>query len=555
MIGSIRKHSSWLWWVIAGLTIISFVVFMGSGPARNGGSRNASDVGRIYGHQLTAQDFQKAQAEFYLYYWMRYGQWPDKSASFSREDTEREIYIRLLLGQKAKQLDIHVSEEALVAAASDFLRSLGRNGQPVAMDKFVEQVLTPEGLTVLDLQNFLRDELVVQQMIQTLGLSGALVTPQEASQLYDREHQEVSAQAVFFAASNYLAQVALTPSAIGQFYTNYMAAYREPDRVQVSYVFFNVTNFLAQSRTEWAKTNFTEYVESVYRQYGQSQFPDAKTPDEAKAKIRDLLVRDRALRDARQVANDFATAVFAVEPAKPENLATYAKQKGLVAQLTAPFSANAGPEEFNASAAFTKAAFQLSADEPFAGPIAGPDGVYVMALANRLPSEIPAFEQIRRRVTQDYLAREAVELARRAGTNFYYSASVQLAAGSTFAKTAVAGGYTPLVLPSFSLSTSDLPGFSDRTGLGQLKQAAFTTSPGHVGGFQPTSDGGFVLFVQQLLPVDQTEKNASLPQFLAQVRRARQNEAFNLWLQAEANRELRDTPFYQKQATGAAKQP
>lgn len=555
MIGSIRKHSSWLWWIIAGLTIISFVVFMGSGPARNGGGRASGDFGKIYGRQITAQDYQRAQAEFYLYYWMRNGQWPDKKSGLSREDTEREVYIRLLLEQKAHKLGIQVGEDALVAAASDLLRSLGRNGQSVDMNKFVDQVLAPEGLGVADLQNFLRDELVVQQMIQVLGLSGALVTPQEAGQLYDREYQEVSAQAVFFAASNYLDQVSVTPAAVAQFYTNNLAAYREPDRVQVDYVFFDVSNYVAQAKAEWEKTNFTESVESVYRQYGQSQFPEAKTPDEAKGKIRNLLIRDRALRDARQQANDFANAVFAQTPMKPENLATYAKQKGLAARRTAPFAANYGPEEFTAPVPFIKAAFQLSADEPFAGPIVGPEGVYVLALANQLPSTIPAFEQISVRVTSDFREREAVALAQRAGTNFYFSASVQMAAGNSFAKAAVAGGCAPLALPAFSLSTSELPEIGDRASIGQVKQAAFTMAPGHISNFQSTSQGGFVLFVQQVLPIDVAKKNADMPQFLAQVRRARQNEAFNLWLQGEANRELRDTPFYQKQAAvaGAAK--
>jgi hypothetical protein len=554
MIGTIRKHSSWLWWLIAGLTIVSFVVFMGSGPTRNGGGpRNGGDFGRIYGHPITAQDFQKAQAEFYLYYWLHYGQWPDKTASFSRDDAQREVYIRLLLAQKAKLLGISVSESALVTAANDFLRSIGRNGQPVALDKFVEQVLAPEGLGVTDLQNFLRDELVVQQLIQTLGLSGALVTPQEAGQLYDREHQEISAQAVFFAASNYLAQVAVTPEAVAQFYTNNLAAYRVPDRVQVSYVFFNVTNFFAQAQAEWAKTNFTEYVNAVYQQYGQSQFPDAKTPDEAKAKIRDLLVRDRAFRDARQVANDFATAVFAVTPAKAENLVSCAKQKSLPFGITAPFSAKFGPQEFDAPPAFVKSAFGLSSDEPFAGPIVAADGLYVIALANQLPSSIPSLDEIRNAVTRDYQNSEAVAFAQRAGTNFYFTASIQIAAGSTFGKAAVAAGLAPQVLPEFSLSTTDLPGYTDRANLNQFKQAAFTTAPGHVSNFQSTRDGGFVLFVQQVLPVDTAKKDAEMPQFLAQVRRGRQNEAFNLWLQAEANRELRDTPFFQKLAAGAAK--
>jgi len=557
MIGSIRKHSAWLWWIIAGLTIISFVYFMGQAPNRNGGgARNTGNYGTIYGHTILAQDFQRAQAGFYLYYWMRNGQWPDKSAGFNRDDMDREVYIRLLLEQKAQKLGIQVGSDALVTAANDLLRSLGRNGQPIAMDKFQEQVLQPEGLGVADLQNFLRDELVVQQLIQVYGLPGVLVTPAEVAQLYDREHQEVSAQAVFFDASNYLAQVAVTPAAVAQFYTNNLAVYRLPDRVQVSYVFFNVTNYLAQAKAEWEKTNFTEYVNSVYAQYGASQFPDAKTPDEAKAKIRELLIRDRALRAARQQANDFANAVFAITPATPANLATYAKQKGLGAGVTAPFSANYGPEEFNAPAAFTKSAFQLSSDEPFAGPIPAADGVYVIALANQLPSSIPSLEQISARVTQDFREHSAVALAQSAGTNFYYTASVQMATGKTFAQAAVANGQSPLVLPAFSLSTQELPELGERASLNQVKQAAFTTQPGRVSSFQATADGGFVLFLQQLLPVDTSRKSAELPQFTAQVRRARQSEAFNLWLQGEANRELRDTPFYAKAtAGGTAKQP
>ncbi len=557
MIGTIRKHSSWLWWIIAGLTIISFVYFMSvPGANKGGGSGSSGNFGVIYGRTITAQDFQEAQAEYYIYYWTRSdGHWPDTSANVSRDDMERDIYIRLLLAQKARQLDIHVDEDALVTAAAEFLRSISGKGQPVAMDKFVAQVLAPKGLGVADLENFLRNELVVQQMIQVLGLSGALVTPQEGSQLYDRENQEISAQAVFFAASNYLAQVSVTPAAVAQFYTNSMAVYREPDRVQVSYAWFNVTNFLAAAKTaELARTNFESYVDSAYRQYGATEFADAKTPDEAKARIRGVLYRNRALADARQAANDFAAAVFAMEPVKPENLAAYAKQKGLVTRTTAPFSARIGPEEFNASPAFVRNAFQLSADEPFANPVVEADGVYVMALAGQLQSAIPKLEQILPRVTRDFEDYAAVSLARRDGTNFYYNASVQMAVGKSFAQTAVANAQSPQVLPPFSLSSQELPGLGDRAELGQIKQAAFTTPPGHISNFQPTRDGGFVLFVQQLLPIDETEKKAGMPRFLGQVRRARQNEAFNLWLQAEANRELRATPFFQKMAAaGAAK--
>ncbi len=67
-----------------------------------------------------------------------------------------------------------------------------------------------------------------------------------------------------------------------------------------------------------------------------------------------------------------------------------AKQKNLTIRTTAPFSASAGPEEFEATPAFTKAAFQLSADVPFAGPIVAADGIYVIALADQIAQHDPA---------------------------------------------------------------------------------------------------------------------------------------------------------------------
>jgi hypothetical protein len=520
----------------------------------SGGGQAGDGYGTIYGERVKAQDYARAQRVFFLYHWVRNNQWPDRSG-MSREDMMRDTYVRLLLQKKAAALGVAIDETTVAKAATDLLRSIGRNGQAVPMQQFVDQILKPEGLSALDLQNFLRDELTVQQLIQTLGVSGALVTPQEAGLLYDREYQEVSAQVVFFAASNYLGSVMVAPDAVAQFYTNHMAAYRVPDRVAVNCVFYNVTNYLAQSKAEWEKTNFTEVVEAAFRQYGMEQFADAKTPDEAKARIRELLVRDRAMRDARQAANDFATELFNVAPVKPENLAALAKQKGLEVRATAPFTAQSGPAELDASGAFVRAAFQLNADEPYAGPVAAADGFYVIALAAQVPSAIPPLDQIRDRVTRDYKMQTAILAAQRAGTNFHATLAAQMAAGKTFAQAAVAAGHAPVALAPFSLSSQDIPEAGEHAAIGQLKQAAFTTPAGNVSNFMPDNDGGFVLFVQELLPVDAAKKAASLPQFTAQVRRARQNEAFNLWLMGEANRELKDTPVYASLTGEKKRQP
>ena len=555
MIGSIRKHSKWLWWLIAGLTIISFVFFMGSGPSRNrGGGGGGGGYGTLYGHEISAEEYTRAQREFYLFYWQHYnGEWPDKSPSVSRDEIERETYVRLLLSEKAKSLGIHIPGETVALAASEVLRSVGRGGQAVPMDQFVEHVLKPEGLTVEDFQRYVRSDLTIQQLGLSLGLSGSLVTPQEAATLYDREHQEVSAQAVFFSASNYLAQVAVTPAAVGQFFTNNLAYYRVPDRVQVNYVWFNVTNFLEQSKAEWAKTNLEATVDNFYRQYGSTEFKDAKSPEEAREKIRDALIRNRALKFAAEQSGEFVKVLFALDPVKPENLAAVAAQKKLEARLTAPFTAGAAPAELANAPALVKTAFALNADSPFSDAIVGEDGIYVIGLAKQLPSSVPAFAEVQARATQDFKMQQAFQQAQTAGTNFYATATVQVLAGKTFAQAAVAEGRSPVILAPFSLSSAEIPEAADRAEIGHLKQAAFTTRVGGVSHFVQTTDGGFVLHVQSLSPGDAARKLADLPLFTTQVRRGRQNEAFNIWINNEANRELRDTPFARQQQAGAAK--
>jgi hypothetical protein len=554
MIGTIRKHSSWLWFIIITATIVSFVVFFSPSQRMGGGGGGTADFGTIYGKKITADDYAEAKREFYLFYFFHYGEWPDKSTSLTAADLDREIYVRMMLMQKAADLGIYIGEDAEASAATEMLNSLGRNGQTVPEGEFVTQVLTPEGMTAADFENFVRHDLIIQQLVQTLGLAGTLVTPQDAAVVYEREHREISAQIVFFSASNYLSQVVTTPDAVAQFYTNYLAAYRLPDRVQVNYVEFGVTNYFPQAKAELAKTNFDDMVEMNYQKLGPDYFPDAKTPDAEKAKIRDILIRQRALADARVQANQFADAVFNQDPPRPENLAAVAKQEGLTVHATAPFGSQYGPEEFTAPESFTKAAFTLTPDDPFAGPISSADAVYVMALARQLPSEIPPLEEILNRVTQDYQLHEATLLAQSAGTNFVRALGDQSAGGKNFVAACIASGLQPQALPPFSIGTQKLPELGDHAAdLTQLKQASFSTPNGHASGFEETDDGGFVVFVQSRLPVDQSAMNSELPKFTDELRRARANDAFNAWLQAEASRELRDTPVFREQsANGGA---
>jgi hypothetical protein len=394
-------------------------------------------------------------------------------------------------------------------------------------------VLAPKGFTAADYENFVRHELMLEQLQQTMGLPGTLVTPQEAAAAYQAENEELAAQAVFFNATNYLGLVKSTPEAVSRFYTNYQAEYRVPDRVQINYVVFDLTNYLAQARKELT-TNLLKDVETYYRQVGDS-YHGAKSALEAKTIITNELVEARAQTDAKKEANALAAAAFELTPVKAENLATAARQKGLVLHETAPFSKNSGPAEFDGLGHFTKVAFELSAESPLSEPVIEGDAIYVMALAQTLPSTIPSFEQLRIQVTADYEAHESTLTAQQAGLAFYRTLTNHLAAGKSFATACVLGGHPPQPLPPFSTSTQELPDLGGRQLMGQLKQAAFTTPLGQPSPFQPTAEGGFILLVQSKLPVDQAKMKADLPAFTEHLRETRQNDAFGQWFQTEAS--------------------
>ena len=100
MIGTIRKHSGWLWMIIITATIISFV-FWGASSAKVGGS-GGGNLGAVYGKKVTQDEYFQAKKDFFLSYWFHSGKWPDEG-TFTPTELDQQIYLNLMLDQKAQQ--------------------------------------------------------------------------------------------------------------------------------------------------------------------------------------------------------------------------------------------------------------------------------------------------------------------------------------------------------------------------------------------------------------------------------------------------------------------
>ena len=550
MIGTIRKHQTWLWAVIITVVIISFVFMFSPYSKMNSSARGPANLGSINGERISEEEYINARNEVYLRAFFTTGNWPDEDAKKTGGQIEHDTYQWLLLIQKQKQIGIHISTDVVAQAARAMVSQFQRSGI-TSPEMFIQQVLQPRGFQVDDLERFVRHYVGVQELISTVALSGKLVTPQEVRDLYKREHEEVTTDAVFFSASNYLASVTVPPDTLSQFYSNRLAAYRIPERVQVSYVKFDLSNYLAEANLELARmTNMDMQIDEAYRQGGTNFLREvkARTVEEAKVKIRDVERKKIEAQKAKNQAMEFARPVFDTDPPRADDLTELARKKGLTVRVTAPFDRDNGPKELEVAADFTTKAFSRTTNDPFGGPILGQTAVYVFAFNNKLPSEIPTLDQIRNQVVADYKYSQALGLARKAGMDFYQTLTNGLAQGKTFSAVCASAKLQVAAVPPFSISSRDLPEVEDHVTLNQYKQITFTTQPGKVSNFQMTTEGGVIVYVKAKLPLDEAKMSASLPAFSNAVRQNRQNEAFNDWFRKEAEKGLRDTPLARQQA-------
>jgi hypothetical protein len=539
MFAVLRRHQKWFWAAIIAVVIPSFVVFFSPDIGR--GSRGGNgDYGSVYGRPITQNEIYDAYKEAQLSFLFNYGSWPGRDeANRFGFDLDQQSRTRVLLTEEVKRFGIHSSEEAAAKWVANAFRDR-RQGvfRPESYDQFVRQMLPEQRMSEMDMERFVANQVSIQHLISLVGINGTLVTPKEAEVLYRREHEQLEAEAVIFSATNYLATIKIETNDLAQFYTNRMAVYAIPDRVQVRYVLFNVTNFMAEADETMAKeTNFSRRIDEIYQARGANYYVDTNgavmAEAAAKAKIKDEARREFALLAAKKKASAFAVDLFNVKNAMIDELNKLAATNKLTVQTTEPFTANDGPVSIKVFANFTKAAFALTTEEPFAQPMDGEDGVFVFGLDKKLPKENPPFEAIKLRVTEDYRRVQSMTAARKAATDFMQKATNSLAQGKTFTNICELEKVVPIALPAFSLSSRDLPGLDSRLDFSSLRDQMANLQPGKAVYLYSSRDGGAVAYLRNRVAAKEDDVKKDLPDYLKSLRQSRVSEAFNEWLNRE----------------------
>lgn len=542
MFGTIRKHSTWMWAIIIVVVVISFVIYFSPDARYHVLGRKGKSGFHVNNRPIAGPEYEDALNEAKLQFFFRYGSFPDRTDEMARQNfrAEEAANSRLLLAELLRQMNIQVGIDATLRLRDELL-TLATGGQTrdmaAALNAFEEQILRKNGLTLLDFERFLRHEAGLQHLVELSGVAGRLTTPQEAEIIYRREHEELDTALVFFNASNYLATITnFPPEAISQLYSNRLAEYAIPERVQLAYVHFPLTNYTAQALTNLTRqTNITALVASIYSRQPTNFWKDKEgnpLPEaEAKARIEKDLIEDQARRLALRAINEFTHGFNLDKTNTLQDFLAVAARSNLTVHTTQPFDLVEGPKDLKLPERAIPILFRIQPEDPvLINPIPGEDGAYLFALQKRLPREIPPLEAVRDKVIEDYKREQAMAMAKMRAEIFYNTLTNSLAQGQNFMQICLDNGHLPIVLPPFSRVSGEVTNLPPSITLGEIRNAVADLAPGNLTPIRDSRDGYWVAFLRKRLPVDENKLKQELPVFLANLRDRRQNEAAGEWI-------------------------
>jgi hypothetical protein len=550
MTNTFRRHHKTVMWIIIVATIVTFVYYLTPNATRSGGGGGAgptAPAGTLNGEPVSQPQFEVAMQEAKVAVRMGSGRWP--TAQEITQQLPNLAFRQLYIAAKLKEMDLDVPVEATAALTRRIFGVLP--GQALSKDefqKFVKNELNERGkVSEEDFYHWVRDQVGLKLLMDLYGMNGELITAKEVESFFRRDHESMTVELVRFPLTNYTAQIVPTEKDIQDAYVKRQAAYRLPDREQINYIHFNITNYLPAADAIMAgKSNLDTLVEQTYLSREAASWKDeAGNPlsaDAAKAKIKE---DSRLQVFARQVAQTNALQLiqlfFDGRKDKQDQLITkdelekFAASNGLTVVTPPAFDEPNPPKELQLHPMYLNMIFQLNTNSPEDQYKLAPatNGFFFLGLDRKLPSENQPLEAVRARVIEDYRNQKAMDLAIHAGTNFEAAVRDGLAKGLSFEEICAEQKIKPQTLTPFSHETKSIPEIQDENEFDYVKGLAYQLPVGQIAPFEQPAADGFVIYLKARTPADESIVERDLPAFLASQRELRQSAAFGIWLNRE----------------------
>ncbi|MFA5038180.1 MAG: SurA N-terminal domain-containing protein [Candidatus Omnitrophota bacterium] len=479
-----KKVAKRIFYVLAGLIIPAFVIW-GSASVINK-DQGPDSAGILFGKKVSYEEFRAAMTAWKTQMRLQYGEEAEKAFGTMFDPMEG-AWDRLILLHEAKKRNIRISDKELVETITSlpFLQQGGRFDNQT-YDLFLKY---SAGLSARQFEEQMRQNLAMARIYKEVTAPVSL-SDEETRREYEEQSVQTRVKYVLFSPSDDKKNIKVSEEEIRQYYENFRDKFRVPPQINVLYAFLNYREGMSpeeEKETEEKMKNVLKAAKASNLREAASEagievketgffgfddpvpglgwMPQLKTllfdtpqgsltdvlatdhgiylfsilekksdyiPEfkEAKTRVKDVLLEEKATQAALQKAKDFLDKVGKEpdkkaeetagkknkKPALPATFEKAAQAEGLAVKETAPFSRASYIPELGMANALKEAAFSLKKDEIYPKAIIVSQGFCVIQ-----SMETPVFDEEKFNKEKDEFKKALLEQKRSEAFNRFFT--------------------------------------------------------------------------------------------------------------------------------------
>jgi hypothetical protein len=477
MLDTLRKRQRTLLIIITVVTIVTFVVFLNPSTRMRGGP--GGEIGKINGRSVTVEEVQKLYNIPGLASALGLTDFVQHlSPADARTQDEQSLgfaWNLLLLRDEAKALQAEPSED-VIRNAERSLTAFQTDGHfdPEKYQKFT-LIASMRGFTPADIDSVVADSLRCENVFHLVTAAAPMPESMVRKQ-YEQAWAKMNLAVVSFKAADLKDNHDFPDAAVNTYYQDHGGRYELPEKRKIEYVAFTLTD-------------------------NQKKLADKE--------------KQGVLKSLADSAETFQQAVAE----HPDDFDKQAKEKDLNVEQTGMFTSDEPDPLIAKEQGLSRAAINLSKEQPVTDVIQGTDGFFVAKLTDVDPAHVAPLTDVRGQVVAAMKA-DAVRA----------DILKEMKTGATFSDAAKKAGVTPETPPAFSLAD---PGKEEAI-VGLIRDNGLDLAPGDTSDILSQGQDSVFIHLLSTEPIDEAKyaefKKTQFPQF-SQMFAAR--VVFQEWLRVE----------------------
>lgn len=421
----------------------------------------------------------------------------DLTVGVSDRNNQNELYSTfainlIVLRHEAERLGLRSTP----AEIAEFVRQMQPFRGPSGFDRqkydeFVQNALSPYGLSETQLEELVGDELALTQ-IKKLVAAGVTVPESESKTAFEHYYGRVTVNVMRLQPGEFEKDIKVTDDDIGKYYESHKAALKTEEKRKIEFVSL------------------------------------ALTEEQKKLK-------DKARIDVLQQLANRAQELSQALQEKGAEFHQVAAKFQLPVEATGEFTA-VSPDPKLKDPTLAAVAFQLTKQEPNSEVVEGADGYHVLRLAGMTESRPLTLEEAKPKIVEAIKKSRAREMMASKGARISHDLREGLKAGEPLNFTLEKVNAKAEKLEPFILAEDydpNNPPKDDKkkpADFAAIRNAAASLDPGGVSDFLPWEEGGLVVYLEKEEPPDPVKSKESKAGFEARLLNRKKDIVFVEWL-------------------------